>query len=72
MDLFDPSRTVSLGGNVYTHVTLDEHSCYTWTLFLSHKRDVFAAFQKLAKVIQNEKGVSISSIRSDHDGEFQN
>ena len=32
----------------------------------------FDAFRKLAKVIQNEKGLNIVSIRSDHGGEFQN
>lgn len=30
------------------------------------------AFRELAKVIHNEKGVSITSIRSDHGREFQN
>jgi len=26
----------------------------------------------VAKIIENEKGLKISSIKSDHDGEFQN
>ena len=34
------------------------------------KNEGFDAFQKL--VIQNEKGLNIVSIRSDHGGEFQN
>ena len=36
------------------------------------KNEAFDAFRKLAKVIQNEKGLNIVSIRSDHGGEFQN
>lgn len=41
--------------------------------FLSHKKDTFVVFQKLANFIQNEKkGFKISSIRSDHIDEFQN
>lgn len=72
IDLFDPYRTVSLYGNVYALVVMDEYSRYTWTLLLSQKRDIFAAFQKLAKVIQNVKGVRIAFIRSGHGGEFQN
>ena len=36
------------------------------------KNEAFDAFPKLAKVIQNEKGLNIVSIRSDHGGEFQN
>lgn len=72
MDLFGPSRTIGLGGNVYTLVIVDDYSQYTWTWFLSQKKDVFASIRKLDMVIQNEKGVSIASIRSDHGVKFQN
>jgi len=40
-------------------------------LFLKTKNEAFDAFHKLAKVIQNEKGLNIISIRSDHGGKFQ-
>lgn len=33
---------------------------------------MFASFLKLDKIIPNEKGLSITSIRSDHGGEFKN
>lgn len=33
---------------------------------------MFVALRKLAKVIYNKKGVSITSIRSHHGGEIQN
>ncbi|CAL9106601.1 unnamed protein product [Musa textilis] len=36
------------------------------------KIDCFKYFFKFCKLAQNEKGFMISSIRSDHDGEFQN
>jgi transposase InsO family protein len=72
MDLFGPSRTKSFGGNYYALVIVDDYSRYTWTLFISHKNDAFVAFRKLAKIIQNQKGLTIASIRSDHGGEFQN
>jgi len=39
---------------------------------LKTKNEAFDAFRKLAKVIQNEKGLNIVSIRSDHGDEFQN
>jgi len=71
MDLFGPSRTMSFGGNYYALVIVDDYSRYTWTLFLTHKRDVFHAFKKLAKIIQNKKNLKIASIRSDHGGEFE-
>ena len=70
MDLFGPSRTMSFGGNYYALVIVDDYSRFTWTLFLTHKRDAFHAFKKLAKIIQNKKNLNIASIRSG--GEFEN
>ena len=72
MDLFGPSRTMSLGGNYYGLVIVDDYSRFTWTLFLRTKNDAFDVFHKIAKFIQNEKGLNIVSIRSDHGDEFQN
>jgi len=69
MDLFGPSRSMSLGGKYYGLVIVDDYSRYTWTLFLRTKND---AFCKLARVVQNEKGLNIILIRSDDGGEFQN
>ena len=67
MDLFGPSRVASLAGNLYALVVVDDYSRFTWTLFLAHKNDAYNAFKKLAKVLQNENGCCIKSIRSDHE-----
>jgi len=72
MDLFGPSRTMSLGENFYALVIVDDFSTFTRKLFLVAKNDTFHAFKKLAKVLQIEKGSKIVSLRSDHGGEFQN
>ena len=72
MDLFGPSRTTSLGGKSYAFVIVDDFSRYTWVLFLAHKNDAFHEFSKLCRKIQNEKGFTISCIRSDHGREFEN
>lgn len=53
MDLFDSSRTMSFGGN-YDVVVIKDYSHSTWTLFFSHKKDVFVFIQKLAKFIQKK------------------
>ena len=63
---------MSLGGNYYALVIVDDYSRFTWTLFLAHKRESFHAFKKLAKIIQNKKNLNIASIRSDHEREFEN
>jgi len=45
MDLFGPSRTMSLGGNYYALVIVDDISRFTWTLFLESKSDAFYALK---------------------------
>jgi len=72
MDLFGPSRTMSLGGNYYGLVVIDDFSRFTWTLFIASKNHAFTAFNHLARVLENENSCHITSIKSDHGGEFEN
>ena len=72
MDLFGPSRIVSLGGKLYTFVIVDDYSRYTWVYFLARKNDALSEFVSFCKKVQNEKGYMITRIRSDHGGEFEN
>jgi len=53
-------------------VIADDYSRYTWVYFLAHKHESFKAFEIFYKRVQNEKGLCISSIRSDHVTEFEN
>ena len=73
MDLFGPSRTMSLGGNLYGLVVVDDYSRYTWTLFLHTKKDAYSEFKKLGRKLQNMCcSNNIGAIRSDHGRQFQN
>lgn len=54
MDILDPSRTVSPDKNVYAIVIMDNYSCYTWTLFLYKKRDMFIVFRKLPRLYKTK------------------
>ncbi|CAA2979436.1 Retrovirus-related Pol poly from transposon TNT 1-94 [Olea europaea subsp. europaea] len=72
MDLFGPSRTASLGGKHYAFVIVYNFSRFTWVIFLSLKEEVLKTFKYFCKKVENEKGYSISTIRSDHSGEFDN
>ncbi|KAH9783400.1 Integrase catalytic domain-containing protein [Citrus sinensis] len=72
VDLFGPSRYASLSGKYYAFVIVDDYSRYTWVLFLANKDDAIDAFRIFFKKVQNEKGYSITCIRSDHGGEFEN
>ena len=41
-------------------------------LFLAYKDDVLKVLATFCKNVQNKKGYTITSIRSDHNGEFDN
>jgi len=68
MDLFGPSITMSLGGNYYALVIIDDSSRFTWTLFLESKSDAFSAFKMLAKRLQNMCCTNIWTIHNNHRG----
>ncbi|KAH9780749.1 Integrase catalytic domain-containing protein [Citrus sinensis] len=72
IDLFGPSRYASLSGKYYAFVIVDDYSRYTWVLFLANKDDAIDVFRIFYKNVQNEKCYSITCIRSDHGGEFEN
>jgi len=72
MDLFGPTRTTSIGGKRYAFVIVDDYSRFTWVMFLSHKDDTLKNFEFFCEKVQRDKGYYISSIRSDHEGEFEN
>ena len=72
LDLFGPSITMSIGGNFYGLVIVDDYTHFTWTLFISSKDETYHVFKHFAKGVQNEKNYSIVSIKSDHGRDFQN
>ena len=72
MELFGPIQTLSLGGKRFTLVIVDDFIRFTWTFFLASKDESTHVFIRYCKKVQNEKGLNIVSIRSDHGGEFEN
>ena len=72
IDLFGPTRTCSLGGKQYGFVIVDDYSRFSWVIFLANKSETLDVFIPFCKRIQNEKGYSITNIRSDHGTEFEN
>ena len=72
MDLFGPSRTMSLEGNYYGLVIVDDYSRFTWTFFITTKDETYHVFKRFVKAVQNEKDRNITSIKSDNGREFQN
>ena len=70
MDLFGPTRSMSLSGNKYDYVLIDDFSRYTWVFFLTHKHEAFSEFQVFYKKIEQEGKYKIFNLQSDHGGEF--
>ena len=72
MDLFGPVAYISIGGNKYGFVIVDDFSRFTWVFFLQDKSEVQETFKKFARRAQNEFEVKIKRIRSDNGSEFKN
>ena len=71
IDLMGLTRTESLGGKRYIMVIVDDFSRYTWVEFLREKSKACEKMKNLCKRLQNEKGLPIVKIRSDHGKEFE-
>ncbi|RDX89685.1 hypothetical protein CR513_28555, partial [Mucuna pruriens] len=67
-----PTRTLSLEGKKYGFVIIDDYSRFIWVYFLSHKHESHEVFEIFYKRVQNEKGICIFVIRSDHGKGFGN
>jgi transposase InsO family protein len=72
MDLFGPVAYMSIGGNKYGLVIVDDYSRFTWVFFLHDKSVVQDTLKKFAKRAQNKFDTKIKQVRSDNGTEFKN
>jgi transposase InsO family protein len=72
MDLFGPTSFVSIGGNSYCLVIVDDYSRFTWVYFLQDKSNVFETFKLFAILAQNQFEFDIKKVRSDNGSKFKN
>ena len=72
MNLFGPIAYISIGGNKYGLVIVDDFSRYTWVFFLRDKSEVQGIFKKFVRRAQNEFELKIKNVRSDNRTEFKN
>ena len=63
---------ISIGGNKYGLVIVDDVSRYTCVLFLSDKSEVQGILKKFIRRDQNEFELKIKNIKSDNGTEFKN
>jgi transposase InsO family protein len=72
MDLFDSIAYISIGGNKYSLVIIDDYSRFTWVFFLQDKSETQEVLKKLLKRAQNKFDAKVKKNRSDNDTEFKN
>jgi transposase InsO family protein len=72
IDLFGPINYISISGNKYGLVIIDDYSHFTWVLFLQEKGETQEVLKKFSKRAQNEFDAKVKRIKSDNDSEFKN
>jgi transposase InsO family protein len=72
MDLFGPIAYISISGNKYGLVIVDDYSHFTWVFFLQDKSETQEVLKKFLKRAQIEFDAKIKNIRSDNGTEFKN
>jgi transposase InsO family protein len=72
MDLFGPIAYISIDGNKYGPVIVDDYSCFTSVFFLCDKSETQEVLKKFLKRAQNEFDAKVKKIRSDNGSEFKN
>jgi transposase InsO family protein len=72
MDLFGPITYISIGGNKYGLVIIDDYSRFTWVFFLQDKSETQVVLKKFFKRAQNEFDAKVTRIRSDNGTDFKN
>jgi DNA mismatch repair ATPase MutL len=72
MNLFGPVAYITICGNKYGLVIVDDYSCFTWMLFLQDKNKTQEVLKKFLRMTQNEFYAKVKKIRNDNDTEFKN
>jgi hypothetical protein len=72
MDLFGSIAYISIGGNKYGLVIVDDYTRFTWVFFLHDKSETQGVLKRFLRRAQNEFNLRIKRIRSDNGSEFKN
>jgi hypothetical protein len=72
MDLFGLVTYISIDGNKYGLVIIDDYYRFTWVFFLRDKSNIQEVLKKFFRRAQNEIDDKVKKIRSDNNTEFKN
>jgi transposase InsO family protein len=66
MDLFGPTAYISIGGNKYGLIIVDDYSRFIWVFFSHSKSETQEVLKKFLRRAQNEFDTKVKKIRSDN------
>ena len=69
-DLCGPMSTIARGGYEYFITFIDDYLRYEYIYLMRHKSEAFEKFKKFKAEVENHRGKSIKSLRSDHRGQY--
>ena len=69
-DLWGPSPTISVEGEKYYVLFVDDFSRKVWVYVLKRKYDVFNTFKQFRVMVEKRTGKTIKCLRMDNGGEF--
>jgi transposase InsO family protein len=72
IDLFGLVPYISIDGNKYGIVIVDDYSRFIWMFFLQDKSETQYVLKKFLRRAQNEFDAKVKKIRNDSDTEFKN
>jgi transposase InsO family protein len=72
MDLFDPIAYISISGNKYGLVIIDDYSRFTWVFFMQDKSETQDVLKKFMRRAQNKFDAKVKKNRSDNGTKFKN
>jgi transposase InsO family protein len=72
IDLFGLIAYISINGNKYGLIIVDDYSRFTWVLFLQGKSERQEMLKKFLRRAQNEFDIKVKKIRSDNNTELKN
>jgi transposase InsO family protein len=72
MDLFGPITYISIGGNKYGLIIVDDYSYFIWIFFLHDKSETQEVLKKFLKRAQNEFDAKVKKKRSYNGSKFKN
>ena len=72
MDLFVPTRTLSLNDKKFGLLLVDDYSRFSWDFFIFHKNEAFDKFLLFFRRVQTAHGAKVVAIQTNHGGEFEN